>query len=173
MATYDEKRRLQIETQAATALLTSIREIVHDDEEARVDAVEGETSLLEAIDAAVDEIDQCEAMQEAIKTRVKHLNARAERFENKAARLKLAIIAAMQAIELKKLQRPSATLSLPKTRDRLVIVDESAIPSEWQKEQPVEFKLDKAGLLAALKEGAKIPGTDIGQTDQTVSIRRI
>ena len=53
------------------------------------------------------------------RARVKHLNARAERFENKAARLKLAIIAAMQAIELKKLQRALGITFIHVTHDQI------------------------------------------------------
>ena len=60
-------RKIEIEAAAARSLLNAIAETIADDDQAKMDAIEGETGLLEAIDAALDRIREMEAHRAAIK----------------------------------------------------------------------------------------------------------
>ncbi len=51
----------------------------------------------------------------------------------------------------------------------LVLVDEKEIPEDFWKPQPA--KLDRQGLIAALKAGRDVPGATLGNSALTISVR--
>ncbi len=53
--------------------------------------------------------------------------------------------------------------------DSLEIINESLIPEEfWNHPTP---RLDRAGLISALKEGGSVPGATLGNGGLTISVR--
>jgi len=66
----DVSRELHIQGEAAKALLLNIKDVVEDAAEMIETAIEGETSLKEAISAAVDRILELDAHEEAIAAQV-------------------------------------------------------------------------------------------------------
>jgi Siphovirus Gp157 len=187
---------LQKETEAAQELLRAIyaSHVVDDEDEAlKADTIEGETSFMEAVDGVLARLATLQAYDSAIDEQVRILKLRSSRFEGQAANLRERLIAALEKLHIKSLERPTATLSLPKTRDVVVIESEEEIPTSWQKAQPIQYRLDKAGLLDALKviaaknelrrvaaerDGATfapetIPGVTLGKTAQSITIRAL
>jgi phage shock protein A len=102
----DVSRSLHIQGEAAKCLLANIRDVIGDDEDMAATAVEGETTLVEAISGAVDRHQELEAFQEVLETQIKALSERRSRFEDQAARIKAAIHVAMGQGELRKLELP-------------------------------------------------------------------
>lgn len=162
-------REIQIQGEAARCLLANIRDVIGDDEEMIATAVEGETSLIEAISAAVDRIEELKAHREAIETRVKDLGDRRDRFEDQESRIKAAIHVAMAQAELPKLELPQATISLRAVPPKAEITDEALVPSKFWK--PQDPKLDKKAVLDALKAKEAVPGAVLSNGGQTISIR--
>lgn len=166
------ERKLAIEREAARALLLSIKEIVEDDEQARADAVEGETSLMEAIDKALERKTLVEAHIEGLKAAQQRLKDRKERFENQVERIRGVIAGAMEAIDVKRLERPTATLTLALPSPQVQITAESELPSAYLVEK-VTVSPDKRKLLADLKAGATIPGAELKNGAPALQIRSI
>lgn len=166
----DLKRALQNEGEAARALLASIRSVVGDDDVAMQDAVEGETSLIEAVDASLDRLAEIEALNEAISSLVKSYKERADRLDNQAEQIRTAISVAMTTAGLRKLERPAGTLSLRAVPPKAIITSEVDLPSKFFIEQAP--KLDRKAVLDALKSGEKIPGAELSNGSETISIRR-
>lgn len=165
----DETRALQIQGEAARALLANIRDIIGDDEEMAFVAVEGETRLLEAISAGVDRIAELNAHCEALDIKCKALGERRSRFEEQAVRIKAALHVAMGQAELRKLELPQATLSVRAVAPSPEVTDESAIPAKfWKAQDP---KLDRKALLAALKAKEHVPGALLGNGHETLAIK--
>lgn len=162
-------RELQIQGEAAKVLLANIRDVVGDDDEMISTAVEGETSLLEAISGGVDRIEELKAHREAIETRIKDLQVRRDRFEDQEARIKAAIHVAMGQAELRKIELPQATISLRAVPPKAEITDEAAIPSKFWK--PQDPKLDKKAVLDALKAKEDVPGAVLSNGSQSLEIR--
>lgn len=162
-------RELQIQGEAAKVLLANIRDVVGDDDEMIATAVEGETSLLEAISGGVDRIEELKAHREAIETRIKDLQVRRDRFEDQEARIKAAIHVAMGQAEQRKIELPQATISLRAVPPKAEITDEAAIPSKFWK--PQDPKLDKKAVLDALKAKEDVPGASLSNGGETISIR--
>lgn len=162
-------REVQIQGEAARSLLANIRDVIGDDDEMIATAVEGETSLIEAISGGVDRIEELKAHREAIETRIKDLQTRRDRFEDQEGRIKAAIHIAMGQAELPKIELPQATLSLRAVPPKAEITDEALVPSKYWKAQ--DPKLDKKAVLDALKAKEDVPGASLSNGSQSISIR--
>jgi len=163
-------RSVQMEAEAARLLLSNLKDVLAGDEDATLATIEGETGLFEAIDEAVHRVQELDYMQKAIGERIDALKARAARFDAQAERIRTCIAVAMETAELKKLERPEATLSIGKKPATAIITNEADIPAEFWK--PSDPKLDKKALLAALKDKREIPGATLSNGGTTLSIRK-
>lgn len=158
---------LSRESTAVAALLAELRT---DDAELAHDMAEGETSLFEAIAAALDEIDQCEIIAEGCKAKSEQIARRRRRAEARADRVRAMIEQAMVAAELPTVRLPTATLTVKALPPKPVIADESLIPSAFWIPQPP--KLDRTGLAQAAKSGP-IPGVEMSNGSVSLQIRRV
>lgn len=165
----DTLHALHVETEAAKALLANLRDIIGDDDQAQADAVEGETSLLEAIEAGLTRLFELNELHSGIAALIASLKDRGERFERQRDSIRTAICAAMEAGNIKKHEFPLATISLRSVPPKAEIIDESAIPAKfWKAQDP---KLDKKSVLDALKAKEAVPGAVLSNGGLTVSIK--
>jgi predicted nuclease with TOPRIM domain len=165
----DIKRELTVEAMAAERLLVAYRQQLGDDQEAAADLIEGETGLLEAVDAVLARLALIEDHIAALIDHGKKLNARNSRYKAQHEGLRQSLISAMELANLKRLERPTATLSRRAVPPSLVIVDQDAIPATYLIPQPP--KVDSAALKAALKDGP-VPGAELSNGGATISITR-
>lgn len=161
---------LRIETERAAALVASIYEVIAGDEDAKKDAIEGETNLGEAIDAAVARIAQIEGLLLGIKALSDDLAARKARLEKQGDSLRAAILIAMETVGLPSHEGPLATVSLRSTGRRVQIVDEPAIPVQFWK--PMPPALDKNKLGIALRAGELVTGAKLDNGGLTINIAK-
>jgi len=97
------------------------------------------------------------------------MNARADRFAQRAERARALLEQALTIADLKKVERPAATLSLSNRAPRLIVMDESAIPSRfWEAPPP---RLNKRGVAEALKAGEPVPGVSLSNAAPTLTMR--
>ena len=165
----DVSRQLLIQGEAAKTLLANIRDVIGDDDEMALTAVEGETGLIEAITQAVHRLHELDAHAEAIGIQMKSLGERKSRFEAQHDRIKAAVAVAMGQAELRKLELPSATLSIRAVAAKAEITDEALIPSKFWK--PQDPKLDKKAVLDALKAKEDVPGATLSNGGETLAIK--
>lgn len=161
---------LHTQTEAARVLLANMRDVIGDDEDLALSTIEGETGLLEAIDEAVNRLSEINSLLTGTQARIDDLKAREARYEAQAERIRTAIMNAMQMAGLKKLERSEATLSLRAVAAKAIVKAEADIPAGYWKAQAP--KLDLKALTAALKDGANIPGAELSNGGETLSIRR-
>jgi len=166
----DVRRTIKDEAAAASALLSNLRSLVGDDEDAVLGLVEGETNLLEAIASAVDRLAELDAHAEALSSLVKSYNDRKSRLENQSEAIRASILMAMSMAELTKLELPQATLSRKRTPPKAIVTSEVDLPARFYVEQ--NPKLDKKAVLDALKAGEKIPGAELSNGGESLQLRR-
>lgn len=137
------------EMQALEALKLSLADELRDDPEFLLDLAEGETSLFEVIDAMLtaDALDA--GLIDGAGKAMRDIEARMERFEKRSDRRRALLEQALMLLEVKKLERPAATISLQNRKPKIEVIDESAIPSEYFTTKVV---LDKKALNAACEE---------------------
>lgn len=162
-------REVSREAQAARMLLDSVHQHFCDDADAAFTVVEGETSLFEVMDEILVRIAEIDAHCEGIDAAISKLEARKSRLKAQAERLKASMLLAMDTIDAKKIERPTATLSVAKVPDKAVITAEESLPSGFLVEK-TEIKPDKKAILAALKEGAEVPGAILSNGGVTLRI---
>lgn len=158
------------EAKAVTALRESLGALLSEDDPALlIDTVEGETSLLEAIDRLLLTIAESDGLAKGADAAAEEIRRRAERFTKRAESARAMIEQALMIAEIDKLERPGATLSLIRRAAKVELTEESEIPSEfWKVGEP---KLDKKALAAALKEGRAIPGAALSNQAPSLTIR--
>lgn len=154
---------------AAAELIRALGEDA-DDETLIHDTVEGETDFFEAVGRALDEIGECEIMAAGISDMQKRLSDRLTRANNRAEKLRGLIDQAFQMAEVKSHKFPTATIASKSIPRKLIVTDESQIPTRFFKPQPP--KLDRKELLDALKNGEAVPGADMSNGGTTIQIRR-
>lgn len=160
---------LGIQGEAARVLMFNLRDILADDDEAKSDAIEGQTDLMETIDAALARLAELETNVAAIKNHVDALRARSVRFEKQSDLIRAALVVAVDMAGMRKIERPTATISLRKVAPSLRVTMEADIPSEyWVAPAP---QLDKKALIDAIKSGTVVPGAELSNGGQTISIR--
>ena len=97
------------------------------------------------------------------------MRERLGRLEARADTKRDLVATAMAETNLKKIVEPDFTVSLRPTPPSLVVTDEAEIPAEyWVPQQP---KLDRLGLLTALKRGRGTPGVTLNNPQMTISVR--
>lgn len=139
------------------------------DEETLHDTVEGMTDLAEMLAAVVrSQLDDL-ALVSALRVRAADMQQRLLRIEQRTSKKKELLTSVMERAGLKRLTEPDFTVSLRQTQPPLVLVDENEIPSEFWKPQPP--KLDRQGLISALRLGRDISGATLGNGGLTISVR--
>lgn len=152
----DHEIQLRRETNAAKLLVASLRAEFGDDAELLTNAVEGETALLEAIDAALAEIDEAEVLVVGLKDKENQFAGRRRALEERIKRFRTMIEQAMAVSEQVSMRRSTATLTLRNLPVDVVVLAEADIPAEFFVPQPPPPpKLDKAVLRLALQDRAR------------------
>lgn len=166
MAFYLDPKR---EMDATSKLLETIRDLAGDDEELRLDMVEGQTRLFDVLDALLVKDLETASLLAGLDEAQKVIDFRRERFKARAQALRATIEQAMMLLEVKKLERPTATLSLAERKPKVCISDEAALPSRFFKSEP---KLDKKALNEAVLSGEEIAGAYIDNGTVSLTVRR-
>ena len=139
------------------------------DEETLLDTLEGLTNLNEMVAEVIRSRLEDLALITGLRTRLSDMQARLGRLEERAEKKKEIVATVMERAGLKKLMQPDFTLSLRLTSPPLVVVDEAQIPDAfWKPQAP---KLDRQGLIGALKNGRDVPGATLGNGGMTISVR--
>lgn len=139
------------------------------DERTLADTLEGLTDLHQTLAIIVRAALDDESLGTALRERIATMESRLQRIEDRAARRRAMVREAMIAADIKKLSTDDLTLSLRLGSKRLVVTDETMIPScYWEPKPP---RLDRISLLAALKQGSAIPGANLAEAEVTLSVR--
>lgn len=162
--------RLAVSLSHHAYLLERLRSEFPDaDEETLLDTVEGLTDLDEVIAEIVRSRLEDLALVEALQNRRDIMQERLGRLKWRADKKKELITEALDRSGLKRIQREDFTLSLRPGAAGLQVIDEAAIPEPFWRPQPP--KLDRQALLAALKDGAAVPGAVLNNPAPTIALR--
>jgi len=165
-ATHDLSREMK----AAKVIKENIEALTDDDDAIR-DTLEGETQLHELIADVIASIGDDTALLEGLKGRFDSLKKRQERFKHRIDQKKALIYQAMIIAELHKLETDTAIVSRRAIAQKVVIIDESMIPSEFFRQAAP--KPDLVKLKKALKDNQKVDGVELDNGGETIAIRTL
>lgn len=155
--------------QAADVLKEQLRLVAGDDVDVIRDTIEGEIDLRGLISIAAQQNVTDVGLIDGIGGVIRELTARKDRIEKRVAQRRAAILTAMQAGEIQKLETPAGTISRKAVAPTALILEEASIPSDFWK--PQDPKLDKKAVLDALKAGTAVPGAQLSNGGETIQIR--
>lgn len=164
----------QLEQALAALLATRQRLLVEDpeienDERLFADMLEGESGdAMEMLDGVLRAAVQADSMAAAAEARATDLEARRDRYRNRAKVLRGAAFAAMDALGMRKRELPDLTASIAVGRPSVLITEESAIPDQYIR---VSRSPDKSALLQALKAGGDVPGVTLNNSLPSLQVR--
>ena len=139
------------------------------DEETLRDTLEGMTNLTEMLGAVLrSQLDDL-ALAAALRARIADMHERLARIDARAGKKRELVTSTMERADIRKITEADFTVSLRPTSPPLVLVNERDIPKDFWKPQPP--KLDRQGLIAALKAGRDVPGAALGNGGITISVR--
>jgi hypothetical protein len=139
------------------------------DEQTLADTVEGLTDVHDILTAILRAALEDEAMATGLKVRIADMEDRLGRLQDRAAKRRQIVKEAMTELEIKKLQAPDFTASLRPGFPSLVVLNENDIPSiYWEPRDP---KLDRATLIADLKQGRDVGGASLSNPEPVLSVR--
>lgn len=139
------------------------------DDETLSDTLEGITDLREMLAEIIRSALVDEALATGLSTRIADMKERLERLGDRAKRKRALALKTMSDADIAKLPQPDFTASLRQGMATLEVLNEDSIPAAYWKPQP--SKLDKLGLLAALKSGTVIDGVAIASPCLQLSVR--
>jgi hypothetical protein len=147
-----------------------IREALGDDhdEATFLDTLDGETDAADIADKLLADMLGAEAMGEAIRVEIADLTARRNRFDARGDAIRVQLLALLDAMGEKKLERPRATISRRAGMASVQIIEESAIPSQLCK---TTVAPDRAAIKAQLQAGEAVPGAALVMGKESLSVR--
>jgi Siphovirus Gp157 len=146
-----------------------VKQFPETDEDTLRDTVEGLTSLPEILAnilrGHLDDV----ALVTALRARIGDMQERAARLELRADQKRALVLAVMERADMRKLVQPDFSAFLRNAAPGLIVVNEAQIPEPFWRPQPA--KLDRRGVLEALKAGHSVPGAALGPGTSTLSVR--
>jgi hypothetical protein len=139
------------------------------DDDTLRDTLEGISDLPDLVKAIVRSSLDDEVLIGALKQRVEDMQARLSRLKDRFDRKRELACWAMTNAEMAKIQTEDFTLSLRQGPPRLDVTDQEKIPSEFFIPQPP--RLDRTGLINALKRGDVIPGSILISGEMHIAVR--
>lgn len=155
---YEEIRRMS----------DNIRAMVGDDEDCFLDTLDGETDAMDVLGKLIQERQEIQANEAAVKDLAKTYQERAARLNAKADAISQTIGHLLDAIGSKKVAHPLATVSRTKARQSVLVTNPEEIPTQLTK---VKRSPDLAAIKEQLEAGDFVPGAEIKLGNPGVTVR--
>jgi hypothetical protein len=155
---YEEIRRMS----------DNIRAMVGDDEDCFLDTLDGETDAMDVLGKLIQERQEIQANEAAVKALAKTYQERAARLNAKADAISQTIGHLLDAIGSKKVAHPLATVSRTKARQSVLVTNPEEIPTQLTK---VKRSPDLAAIKEQLEAGEFVPGAEMKLGNPGVTVR--
>jgi len=152
-------------------VLDDLNLFLADDEQFKLDMIEGETDLFEVVRALLNGNEDDEGIVNSLDAQIADREARKDRAKHRITRRKAAITSLMDTARLTKLPLPEATLSLRTLQPRPKVTDVDALPDAFCTISTVR-KPDKDAIDVAIEGGATIPGVVMTNGGTSLTVRR-
>ena len=146
----------------------NIRAMVGDDEDCFLDTLDGETDAMDVLGKLIQERQEIQANEVAVKALAKTYQERAARLNAKADAISQTIGHLLDAIGSKKVAHPLATVSRTKARQSVLVTNPEEIPTQLTK---TKRSPDLVAIREQLEAGEFVPGAEIKLGNPGVTVR--
>jgi len=153
-----------------SAVADLIRDMLGDDFDDATfwDTLDGETDAGEILDRLIWNAQTDQHLADSIKEHEASLRARRQRMEARVAAHKAAMLSILDAADVKKAERPCATVSRRSGSMSVQIVDEDSVPTQLCK---IVRSPDKTAIKKLLEAGEVVPGAQLQRGADGVTVR--
>ena len=141
---------------------------LEDGDEVLAGTLEGESPLPDIIAQLVRDAERSEAFAEGIKAIMKDNQARKQRLETRAEKLRDLALWAMLEIGLPKIEKADMTISKHMSARSVIITDETAVPLAYSR---VETAPDKTKIKEAMKRGEQFAFAEWSNPHPVLTVR--
>lgn len=145
---------VQIQIAEIARIADALQAMCGDDERLFADMLEGETDLHKLVHRIHDGIATDLGMVAGIKMRQGDLADRKSRIEARIDAQRSAVISLLQAGRVNKVELPEATYSLRDGKPKLTVIDDAAVPAEYQR---TKVETDKTAINEAFADMFDLP----------------
>lgn len=139
------------------------------DEKLFADMLDGESGdAMQIIHRMVRASLHASSMATAAKIRAQDMAERSKRYANREDALRAAVMSAMEALSLKKIEEPDFTVGVSAGTPSVQIIDADVLPDAFV---VTERKPDKSTIGAALKAGQEVAGAALSNATPRLTIR--
>lgn len=153
----------------ALQLAAWLRANFPDVEDALADTVEGSVDIQSALYRVLLAAEEDRMAAWGLKSRIDELKARLARIEATEEKKRAIVQSTMEQIGIQKISRPEFSVSLVPSGPKVVITEETALPSDCVR---VKSEPDKARIKVLLKAGQFVPGAELSNGGFHLMIRR-
>lgn len=139
-----------------------------DDEELRLDTLDGETDFTRIMSKLVRVRNEKLAEADGLATYIGDLSERKARKVRSAEGVKSLMLSLMSVADIQKLPLPEATLSITKPRESVEVTDLAALP---QGTFTTVRQPDKAAIKAMIEAGDDVPGAALKTSEPGLTVR--
>lgn len=139
------------------------------DETTLLDTLQGATNLKEALGEVIRAALEAEALADSLRDRMGDMRERLDRIETACSRKREVAQSVMEDAGIEKILEPDFTVSLRVSPPAIAVVNEAEIPEPYWIPQPP--RLDRKGVLDALKTGTQVPGAIFANSKVSLAIR--
>ena len=139
-----------------------------EDDELLADTLEGETDLNSVAEKLVTMIRECDMNSEAIGARIGALRERQTRSTTRMNFYRGLLHRLLTESDVKQVKTVEGNVSVVNSPERVIIIDETAIPDEYCR---IKREPDKTAIRKALNSNKHVSGASLSNGGTTVSIR--
>jgi hypothetical protein len=139
-----------------------------EDEQLRLDMLEGSTDLHEFLTAVTVRLSDTNAKIEALGDLIATFKARCDRFEQRSDAMRALAHKVMDWAEVRKVELPIATLSIRAGQPRVIITDEARLPPDCVR---VRTEPDRVAIKERLARGEPVDGAELSNSEPSLAIR--
>lgn len=147
--------------------LLAVHPELEEDAVLRLDMIEGETTALDMLDKLIGAEREAFGLMTALSDEMERLQKRYARFSDRRQLIRKYMMQLMEAANLRKVERPAATVSIANGRPKVVVIDESLIPPHYIR---TKTEIDKESIGKTLKALGKVPGATLSNPEPTLRI---
>lgn|SRR3990167_2145963 len=141
---------------------------LQEDDQLRVDMIEGETEAFSLLSRIVRKIGENKALAEGTDAYAKEIGERSARIGRRVEAFRLLAFKIMEYGAIKKAELPEATLSIRAGAPKVIITDEYLLPPSCVRKNPTP---DKTKIKDLLSKGEQVPGALLSNAETYLSIR--
>ena len=139
-----------------------------DDLDALTDTLDGEADALDIVAGMIRAANRRYAMADGLKPLMQDMTERKARLADGGDKLMAAAQSVMDAIGVRKVERPDFTAWLRATPPKVQIIDETALPDRaWRTTRSV----DKTEIKKLLADGLEVPGAALTNGGESLTVR--